>query len=151
MKFFRKTAVPVLLLIVMLWASTAQASGLEWMPYAKGMEEGKTAGRKIMVNFWAGWCRYCAKMDSETFADQDVADYLQKNFVSIRVDADTAKELAAMYEVRGLPTTVFLEPNGDVIAPVSGYSPPEQFLPILKYLHTGAYKNMTYPEFMEKQ
>ena len=123
---------------------------LEWHPYFKGLDLGKAEKKNMVVNFYADWCGYCKKMDDVTYADKEVAAYLKKHFVLMKVNTDRAKQLAQSYSVQGLPTTWFLDQSGEKIAPLPGFAPPEQFLPILKFIQTNAYKSMSFKEFTEK-
>ena len=131
-------------------ANTAKAAGPEWQSYDQGMKLGRSRSKHIMVNFYADWCRYCKQMFKETFADDQVRAELRKNFVSIKVDTEAQQSLAMDYSVRGLPTIWFLKSNGEKLAPVPGFVPPEQFLNILKYVSAEAYESMSFKEFMEK-
>jgi thioredoxin-related protein len=65
------------------------------------------------------------------------------------VDVDKAKRLADAYFVRGLPMGWFVSPEGEKLAPLPGYVPPDEFLTILKYIHTDAYEDHSYHEWME--
>ena len=94
---------------------------------------------------------YCDKMDGETFADKNVARYLGEHYIAIRVDADREEKLAREYSVEGLPVNWFIDEKGEKIAYLPGYIPPEMFLPILKFIVTDAYKEMTLEEYMEKE
>lgn len=135
---------------VILPSGLARAAELNWNDYTKGMKLGKQLEKNIFINFYADWCKYCHKLEKETFGDQAVAEYLNENFVLIRVNADQAKDLAASYSVRGLPMSWFVDHSGKKIGPLPGFVPPEPFLAILKYVTTGSYKKMKFQEFIDK-
>ncbi|MDY6852890.1 MAG: thioredoxin fold domain-containing protein [Thermodesulfobacteriota bacterium] len=152
MKLISSTAGVLILLafFVILSSGPAGAGELNWNDYTKGMEIGEQLEKKIFINFYAGWCKYCHKLEKETFGDQTVADYLSENFVLIRVNADQNKDLATSYSVRGLPMSWFVDHSGKKIGPLPGFVPPETFLAILKYVTTESYKKMKFQEFMDK-
>ncbi|MBW2593680.1 MAG: thioredoxin family protein, partial [Deltaproteobacteria bacterium] len=100
---------------------TAAASEVIWNDYEKGLALGKSSNKKIMINFWAEWCGYCKKMEKETFREVKVADYLNANFISIRINSDKNKKLARAFKVTGLPVTWFLTENGDKIGNRPGW------------------------------
>jgi thiol:disulfide interchange protein DsbD len=59
-------------------------------------------------------------MDHSTFADPDVVA-LSRNFVMLKADLTTSrdpltKKLRREYDVRGVPTYVFLTPDGNELA-----------------------------------
>jgi thioredoxin-related protein len=143
---------PVLLaLVVLAGGSEALGAELSWNPYTKGMEQGQKLKKDIYINFYADWCHYCTQMESVTYRDKKVADYLGENFVLIKVDADRAQDLAEAYSVRGLPMGWFVSGEGEKIAPLPGYVDPDSFLTILKFVSTKSYNKMTFQEFVEKQ
>jgi thioredoxin-related protein len=129
---------------------SANAAGPEWRTYSDGMKLGQSGNKHIMINFYADWCHYCDQMFEETLTDEKVVSFLSENFVSIKVDTEADRDLAMEYYVRGLPTIWFLKSDGEKLAPIPGFVPPEQFLNILKYIAAKAYETMSFKEFMEK-
>ncbi len=135
----------ILLSFVMLAAiaglcTTATAEGINWYKYDAGMAKASSEGKKIYINFHADWCYYCKVMKKTTFKDATVAEYLNKNFISIRVDTEKEKKLAREFNIRGLPANWFLEPNGEKIGLKSGYLKPNQLLQNLKFIYDEKYK-----------
>lgn len=123
--------------------SAATAAGeVVWNDYDNGLGLGKNSQKKIMINFWAKWCGYCKKMDKETFRAAKVVDYLNANFISIKINlnSDENKKLARAYQVNGLPATVFLAENGDKIGTRHGWVKADKFLELLEFVHTEGYK-----------
>ncbi|MBW2593198.1 MAG: thioredoxin fold domain-containing protein [Deltaproteobacteria bacterium] len=119
---------------------TAAASEIKWHDYEKGLALGKDSNKKIMINFYGEWCRYCKKMEKETFAAAKVADYLNANFISIRINSDKNENLVRAFKVTGLPVTWFLTENGDKIGNRPGWVKADKFLELLEYVHTEGYK-----------
>ena len=95
----------------------------------------KTQKKKVFLHFYANWCRYCRKMAKETFQDLSVVAFLKGNFISIRVNTDKQRKIAASYGVRGVPSTWFLKENGERIGNLPGYIPPGRLLSILKKVY----------------
>ena len=125
----------------------AENTGVTWYGYDEGIALGKTSGKKIMLNFYADWCGYCKKMEREIFSKNDAADFINLNFVPIKVNSDNEKQLAQAYSVRGLPTTWFLDQGGENIQSLPGYVPKETFISYLKFIQTESYGNMSFREF----
>ena len=121
--------------------SVAATDRINWRTYDEGMALGRTQKKKVLVHFYANWCFYCRKMAKETFQDPLVVSYLNKNFISIRVDCDKDKRTASRYGVRGLPTTWFLTEKGEGIGNLPGYLPAGRLLQILKQLTAGVRDN----------
>lgn len=134
---------------------------LVWWKYDRGLEEAQKLQRWTMIHFYSVDCYWCHKMEDETYQDPEVKRILKEYFVIIKVNFDgkervmlkgkssTEAAVAREYGVRYLPTIGFLEPDGTFIDAIVGYKSSEDFLPILEYVTTSAYKKMELPEFMK--
>lgn len=81
------------------------------------LEQAQREGKLVFVDFYATWCGPCKAMDRNVFSDKRVGDYFNENFVSYKVDADgEGSHIAAIYDIKSLPTLLFLDANGDVLA-----------------------------------
>jgi len=130
--------------------SSATGGGIEWSSYAEGLERSKAENKKVLLAFHADWCRYCQQMDKETFGNQAVIAYINRYFIPVSVNLETRREIAARYNVRGLPSTWFLSENGGVIGSRPGYIPADEMLTILEYIGSDSYQTMNYRSFLEK-
>lgn len=65
----------------------------------------------------AAWCAPCKMMEEDVFTQKPVFNYLNANFLNFRADFDApnGKTIAGIYEIKGLPTMIFLDPNGVVL------------------------------------
>ena len=130
--------------------SAAQSGSIKWYAYDEGMTLGEKRGKKIFMFFWADWCKFCQLMEKETLAKPKIIRYLNNNFISIKVNSDAEKALAARYLVRGLPTLWFLDKNGEKIGYYPGYVESDMFLPYLRYIQSDKYKNMSFQDFLKR-
>lgn len=130
-------------------AQINDASTIDWQEYVQGMELAKTQDKPVFLYFHADWCTYCKKLKKTTFQDKAVLNYLKDNFISITVDTDKKKEIAAQWSVRGLPTLWFLKPDNSKISSIPGYIDAKHFLNILKFIHTASYDKMSFKEFVK--
>ena len=106
---------------------------IEWqtdLPEALKMAD--VRGMRVMIDFYADWCGWCKKMDTETFADKDVRRLLRKYFICVKINGDNNRSIAAQYRVQGYPNFVFLTSSGQVIYQQPGYMPPESFMQLLE-------------------
>ncbi|HEY6720239.1 MAG TPA: protein-disulfide reductase DsbD, partial [Burkholderiales bacterium] len=93
----------------------------------------KTAGKVVMLDFYADWCVSCKEMERFTFSDPQVRARMS-GMVLLRADvtANSADDKALLKRFRlfGPPGIVFFDANGREIENVRviGYQPPEKFL-----------------------
>ena len=125
------------------------AGPIKWYSYDEGIALGKRQGKKMYLYFWAEWCTFCKKMEGETLNKSLVSSYLNKNFISIKVNSDKERETASLYYVRGFPTSWFLTEDGQKISNLPGYVPPDMFLRILEFIHSDSYKKMTFGDYLK--
>lgn len=130
-------------------AKVASAPGIKWFAYNEGLSRGKSEDKKVFLNFYADWCRYCKMMDQKTFRNKEVIAYLNENFVPVRVNSDKNRKVSREYNVTGLPVSWFISEQGENIGSQPGYIPPDLMLPLLKYIETDSYKTMNFEKFKE--
>jgi thiol:disulfide interchange protein DsbD len=92
----------------------------------------KTAGRPVMLDFYADWCVSCKEMEHLTFRDPSVHTRLgQALLLQADVTANSADDQALLkrFGLFGPPGIVFFDPQGheQTDARVIGYLPPERF------------------------
>jgi thioredoxin-related protein len=112
--------------------SSSKTGKIEWHSYEDGMARGKFEKKTVFLYFTAEWCYYCGVMEEETFQDPAIISSLNENFISIKVDYDRETRTSDFYRVRGLPNTVFIAEDGQIIGRRPGYIPPELLKRILE-------------------
>lgn len=112
--------------------SSSGIQEIQWHSYDNGMARGKFEKKKVFLHFTAAWCYYCGVMDNKTFKDPAVISALNENFIAIKVDYDKERNTSSFYSVRGLPDTIFIAEDGEIIGRRPGYITAEQLKLILK-------------------
>ena len=105
---------------------------LKWYSFKDYADQGNSGGKKIYIHFWAAWCRYCDRMERETFSNRSVIAALNKEFYPIKVNTDQEPLVAGMFGVRGLPSNLFLTEKGKILAHRPGFMSPKTFMKILR-------------------
>lgn len=84
----------------------------------------------IFVDVYTSWCGPCKKMASMVFADTVVADYMNKHFVSVKLDAEKGKdhELFKELQPHGYPTFYWFDAEGSLADTQTGFMPAEKFV-----------------------
>jgi len=140
----------LLLILLALWPASSPAAepraDLRWFSWNQGIAEASASKRPILIDVYTDWCGWCKRMDRDVYSRNDVRGYLNRYFVLIKLDAESADEadyggrtltsraLAQQLRVSGYPTTVFLRTNGEHIASVPGYIPADRFKLMLQYI-----------------
>ncbi len=120
------------ILMVLLPDTFAFSESIKWYSYDEGMVLGRSEEKRIYINFHADWCVYCKVMEKKTFQNPAVISYLNKYFISIKVDTEKETKTTYKYGVSALPDNWFLFKNGDIIGRRKGYISPDLFIKILK-------------------
>lgn len=86
------------------------------------LEAAKKQKKLIFVEFYASWCAPCKVMEEDVFTQKPTFAYLNNNFINYRVDFDspTGSKLAAIFEVKTLPTVLFVNDNAVVLTRHTG-------------------------------
>lgn len=91
--------------------------GIPWQTYTvTALGEATSAKRPIVIDFSADWCLPCKELEHKTFSRPEVVE-AAKAIVPLRADltrsgSDEVKKLRELYQIRGVPTVVFIDANG---------------------------------------
>lgn len=105
------------------YLQSAAHQPIHW--YAWGSEPFAAAAagnRPVLLDIGAVWCHWCHVMDGESYENPALAEFLNQNFVCIKVDRDERPDVDARYQRAvqsmtgqgGWPLTAFLLPDGQV-------------------------------------
>ena len=113
-------------------AEKIEIGEIQWgFSLAAGLRSARQANKPLLVDFHAKWCGGCKRMDRDTYSAEEVIE-LSRNFVCVKVDTDKYRQVAREYKVRGLPTIIFLNPEGEVIKRVVGFRNSADFAGLMK-------------------
>ncbi|WP_295938751.1 thioredoxin family protein [uncultured Alistipes sp.] len=84
----------------------------------------------VFINLSAAWCPTCRMMDKHVFSREDVGQFMEKNFVSAKYDADktTGKELMYRYGNGPVPLYLVFDTKGEVLGRVQGGLASDEFM-----------------------
>lgn len=107
-------------------------------------------------------CGYCESMLMFTLDDDSVKEVVDKNFVFLHINiseddlvkyngfSGNGRAFAKYVGYNIYPSSLFLNNEKEIVHAVPGYQDKDQFLLILKYVNSGAYKTMGYQSFKKK-
>ncbi|MDD5211441.1 MAG: thioredoxin fold domain-containing protein [Sulfuricurvum sp.] len=107
-------------------------------------------------------CGYCESMQTFTLDDDLIKELIKKDFVFLHINileddvvkynnfTGNGREFAKYVGYNIYPSSLFLDSANEIIYAIPGYKDKDQFLLILKYVDSGAYKIMDYQAFKKK-
>ena len=122
---------------------------VDWFPWGpEALQLAKETDKPILVSIGYSACHWCHVMAHESFENSQIADYMNQNFVNIKVDREERPDIDSIYMTAvqamtgqgGWPLNAFLAPDG---VPFFGgtYWPPADrmgmpgFLKVLQSVH----------------
>lgn len=94
---------------------------VDWHPWGpEALARARTENKPVLLSIGYSTCHWCHVMAHESFADEAVADLMNRHFVCIKVDREERPDLdkiyitavSAMSGSAGWPLNVFLTPEG---------------------------------------
>ena len=81
------------------------------------LTKAKKENKLIFLDFYTSWCAPCKVMDKDVFTHRETADFLNKNFVNYKINAEknNGPDLAMIYGVNSFPTLLFVDAKGKVV------------------------------------
>jgi peroxiredoxin len=144
-----------LMVVTLVVMATANAGGNSMAPdFSLPARGGSTVdlsqfkGQVVMINFWASWCAPCRQempllesmykkykplgftlLGVNVEPDQkDAENFLKQTPVSFPVLFDAKSKVSGLYNVEGMPTTVFIDRKGNVRLLHESYKPGDENL-----------------------
>ena len=156
------------LLLVLFFAtsllfSQSNKKELTWNSFNDGIAKAKASNKKILIDVYTDWCKWCKKMDAEVYTDPKVKAYLNKNFVIIKLNAEgqgkikyhdkeiSPAEFAQGIGVSGYPATAFLQSDGEPITLLPGYSEASIFIHVLSFIGEDQYQKKKFDDYLKEK
>jgi thiol:disulfide interchange protein DsbD len=120
--------------LVTSWAM--RGPGIDWKTYSEEtLREAQKLNKPVIIDFYATWCTPCRELEEITFHNADIVQRAAQDFVMVKVDVTKGgnplhERLLERYGVKGVPTVVFLEPDGQERPELRlvDYLPPDGFI-----------------------
>ncbi len=139
-----KTILSLLIVAAGVWMikpAPETGSQLVWEKWSEpALLEAVEENKPVIIDFYADWCVPCKELDHFTFSNPQVQMALA-DFERLKVDltqdkSEFAQELIKRFDIKGVPTIVFLDEYGEEIseARLTGFENAQAFLNRLKLL-----------------
>lgn len=138
-------------------ASTQQtADVIQWISVEEMEQKMKKEPRKVIFDFYTDWCGWCKVMDKKTFANKELARYVNKHYYAVKFNAESKQAVTfrgKTYEFKpeykanmfaaefmngqmSYPTVVIAGENISFLNPLPGYQRLDMMESVLKYFVT---------------
>lgn len=153
-----------ILTTLMLLSATVALFGqsLNPTPLDKALAAAKEDGKKVLIDVYAEWCPYCEKMHTEVYTETDIIEAVNAHFhlVKINIESDNEvnylgnrmaeKEFAKMLNSSSLPTTFFMNADGELLGMQPGLLPADVFEDLLTFVGTDAFESVSFEEYRNR-
>jgi thiol:disulfide interchange protein DsbD len=87
-----------------------------WVTYSEeAITSAQAENKPVMLDFFAEWCAACHELEEKTFQTKEFKE-LAQHFKLVRFDAtednEQIQQVLKKYNVKGLPTVIFINRNG---------------------------------------
>ena len=122
---------------------------VDWYPWCtEAFEKAKAQDKPIFLSIGYSTCHWCHVMANESFEDSEVAQLLNDNFISIKVDTEERPDIDSIYMSvcqaftgsGGWPTSIFMTPDqkpffAGTYFPKTSYYGSIGFMELLSVIH----------------
>jgi len=96
------------------------------------LEEAQKLDRRVVLELYMDGCSHCARLHTETHADEKVAQTLNSGYVPVRLEGRQHMDVVKQFNVTGAPTTLVLGKDGKELHRFAGFYPAQEYLEELK-------------------
>ena len=144
---------------------------VKWYSITEAIELNKQEPRMMVVDVFTDWCGWCKRMDANTFSNPVVAEYMNKYFYPVKMNAEGKEDItigdktykfvdngsrgyhelaAAILQGRmSYPSIAYLNSELKIVQVVPGYKNASQFEKYLAFFNQKAYETQTFMQFAE--
>ncbi|MDQ7798131.1 MAG: thioredoxin family protein [Candidatus Edwardsbacteria bacterium] len=132
----------------------------EWIGFDQAMARAAQEDRIVIVDFSTEWCKWCKVMLAKTYTDPQVVKAIEEKFLAVPIDGESPEKITYLgktvtqsdftlsMKVEGFPTTMFLDKEGKVLEQRAGYIDATNFLKMLNFFSSGAYKTTKLDDYL---
>jgi thioredoxin-like negative regulator of GroEL len=123
-----------LFMIVVFIGSCGTEKGAEstagidfYKSFEDALAAGKAKNQNVLIDFYTDWCKWCKKLDTETYRDSAVIA-LSQEVVFAKINAEVDTITAEQYSIKSYPMIVLMNSDGEEIDRIGGFLPAEEFI-----------------------
>lgn len=142
-------------------SNAQEKTKIKWITMDQAFEAIKKEPRKIVIDVYTDWCGWCKVMDKNTFSDAKVADFVNKKYYAVKLNAEQGGEIQVgdkkytypqlaselMQGRMSYPTIVYLDEKFNMIQPIPGYQDAKAFHQVITFLGDNHYKKLDFEKY----
>ena len=121
-----------LIALLLLLTGLVRAQGVAWSEanFEAALEQAAAEHKLVFVDAYAVWCGPCRRMSNEVFPREEVGEFFNEHFVSLKIDMEQAagKAFGKRFVVSSFPTLLFISPDGELVHRVVGAQRPDDLV-----------------------
>lgn len=144
---------------------------VKWYTIEEAELLAKKEPKKIMIDVYTDWCGWCKKMDAETFSHPVIADFINKNYYPVKLDAESEDDITFngkiyKYVTQGgrgyhelaagllngrlsYPSIAYLNEKLELLGAIPGYRGPVDMEPLLNYIAENKFMIQSLEEYQQ--
>ena len=152
--------------------SQTESPLVKWYNIEEAMKLNEKNPKKIFVDVFTDWCGWCKTMDKNTFNNPQIAEYLNKYYYPVKLNAEQKQDISykgTVYKNNGsesrsphdfaaallsgkmsYPSVVYMDGENNLLTAVPGYTAPADIEPILVFFGEDHYKTTKWEDFKAK-
>jgi thiol:disulfide interchange protein len=98
--------------------------------YADALAKAQKENKRIFIDCYTSWCVACKKMEKTTFRDTRVGNFMNSQFVMLKMNCETegdGKMIAEKFNLEAFPTFLIINPDGTEFNRIIGSAPTIDF------------------------
>lgn len=150
-------------------STESASSSINWLSIEEAEKKNKKKPKKMLVDVYTDWCGWCKRMDAETFKNPLIAQYVNKNYYAVKLNAEGKTDImhngktykfvnkgrSGYHELAfeflggamGFPSMAFLDEQTKVIQVMPGFKNVQDFDAVLNYFNTNSHKTQTFENY----
>lgn len=118
----KKIIFAIAILAISIQTSFAKGINFQDLTLKEGLEKAKKENKKVFIDVFATWCGPCKYLSRNVFVDEDLGEFMNEHFVSLKIDGEKGDGLQLMrdFSLDSYPTMLFLNPEMDLLKKIVG-------------------------------
>ena len=142
---------------------------VKWLSFEQAVELNKKEKKLIFIDIYTTWCGPCKMMDKFTFAEQNVAEILNKHFYPVKLNAEQREDIvfdgttfkfmangasgyhqlaaSLLNNKLAYPTLVFMNEELKIMQAIPGFQKAPDFHRMAQFIGEGHFKKMNWEQW----